>query len=174
MVVLVTGVPGTGKSTVADAVGRELGATVLGWDWAMAGLTANDEVQATIDQLPAPDRWALGWSILLSLATAELRRGSSVVLDGVARDPQVQAVRALAAGVGARSLVIACTCSDPEVHRSRVEDRRRNIPGWYELQWPDVAASAAQWSPPADVDIELDAVLGLEDNLSGVRALLRR
>ena len=33
-VVLVTGLPGTGKTTLAERVAPPLGAPVLGWDWA--------------------------------------------------------------------------------------------------------------------------------------------
>ena len=33
LVVLITGLPGSGKSTMAEVAGRALGAPVLGHDW---------------------------------------------------------------------------------------------------------------------------------------------
>ena len=62
--VVVTGPPGTGKSTVAEAAAGALGAAVLGWDGAMAGLTGFAEVQAAPAGLTRERHRAVGWSIL--------------------------------------------------------------------------------------------------------------
>ena len=35
----------------------------------------------------------VGWSVLWALARSQLRLGSSVVLDGVAREPEVEGTR---------------------------------------------------------------------------------
>jgi len=39
--------------------------------------------------------------------------------------------------------VIECTCSDESLYRSRLKTRKRNIPGWHELEWSDVEKSEA-------------------------------
>lgn len=44
LLVAVTGVPGTGKSAVADAAGQLLGAAVFAHDWAMSGLRPYPEL----------------------------------------------------------------------------------------------------------------------------------
>ena len=82
--VLVTGLPGTGKSTVAEQVADLIGASVLGHDWAMSGLRPYDALWRTMDTMVPPGQGAVGWSICGALARAHLRRGASVVLDGVA------------------------------------------------------------------------------------------
>ncbi len=46
VLVLVTGLPGTGKSSVADVVASELNAAVLAHDWAMSALRPYPELRA--------------------------------------------------------------------------------------------------------------------------------
>ncbi len=104
-----------------------------------------------------PGHRVVGWSLLWALARAQLRRGSSVVLDGVARDPEVVGTRLVAVEEGATTLVVMTSCVDAELHRSRVEGRSRGIPNWYELDWEHVAQARASWVTPVDVDITLEA-----------------
>jgi predicted kinase len=138
LLVLVTGLQGTGKSTIAAAAAEELGAAVLGHDWAMSGLRPYPGLQDALDAMTPPGRREVGWSILSALARAQLRRGASVVLDGVARQAEVDLCRRLAASEAASLVVVLTTCSDAGTHRSRVEGRARGIPNWYELDWPHV------------------------------------
>src|SRR5580692_9628438 len=105
VLVLVTGLPGTGKSTVADAVAGLLGTAVLAHDWAMSGLRPYPELQAALDHMTPPGHRAVGWSILRALARAQLRQGSSVVLDGVARLPEIGDCRHLADEEGAQMIL---------------------------------------------------------------------
>jgi len=157
VLVLITGLPGTGKSTMAEVAARELGAALLGHDWAMSGLRPYREIQEALDAMDPPGHRDVGWSILWALARAQLRMGSPVVVDGVARQPEVAGTRRVADEEGARSLVVTTRCSDPDVHRTRVEGRRRHIPNWYELDWDHVARSRALWVTPDDVDLVLEA-----------------
>lgn len=171
---LLTGPPGTGKSTLADAAAIELAAPVLGWDWAMASLTSFDPVQEAITGMSHLEHRRLGWSILWNLATAQLRRRSSVVLDGVARDLEVAGTRDLARSAGVRCTVVATRCTDVDLHRSRVEGRVRGIPGWHELDWGHVSGLLDRWEEPLEVDLRLDAVQPLDDNVDELLAALRR
>lgn len=170
--VLITGLPGTGKSTMAEVAGRALGAPVLGHDWAMSGLRPFPELQAALDTMGPRGHRGVGWSLLWALARSQIRAGSPVVLDGVARDPEVEGTRLVAQQEGVRSLVILTTCRDAELHRSRVEGRRRMIPDWYELDWDHVERARASWVPPGDVDLVLEAADQMEENATRVQALL--
>ena len=107
-----TGLQGTGKSTVAQMAANVLGAPLIAHDWAMSGLRPFPEIQAALGAMEPPGHGRVGWSLLRAFAQSQLRRGSSVVVDGVARAPQVEAMRLLAAEEGARFFVIMTDCSN--------------------------------------------------------------
>jgi predicted kinase len=172
-IVLVTGPPGTGKSTLASAAAGMLGAPVLGWDWVMAGLTPFDGVQQALATLDHVGHRRVGWSILWNLAVAQARDGRSSVLDGCARQVEVDETRARAAATGARCAVVTTRCTDAGLHRRRIEARTRAIPGWYELDWPHVAGFLARWEEPTGADLRLDAASPLADNLARLAAAFR-
>jgi predicted kinase len=170
LLVLVTGLQATGKSTMGQVAADELGVPMLSHDWAMSGLRPFPEIQHALDTMDPPGHRAVGWSLLWALARSHLRAGSSVVLDGVAREPETEATRRLAQEEHANSLVVMTTCGDVALQRDRVEGRDRHIPNWYELDWAHVERARASWLPPPGVDLVLDAT----DSLSANADLLRR
>ncbi len=174
MIVLVTGLQGSGKSTIAEHCAGALGASMFAWDWAMAALTPFEPLQDAIRTLDRETCRALGWAMVLQSAREQLRRGQPVVLDGMARDRDVRAVRVLATERGVPSVIVMTTCDDLAVQRSRIEGRRRGIPGWEELTWEDVERSRASWEPPTDVDLTVDSTRPLPECLDAVlRAVTR-
>jgi predicted kinase len=130
LLVLVTGLQGTGKSTIAAAAAARLGAAVLSHDWAMSALVPFPELQAALDAMEPSGRRPVGWSILRALAREQLRREAAILLDGVARASEIADCRALADQENARLVLLVTECTDVELHRSRVEGRQRSIPGW--------------------------------------------
>jgi hypothetical protein len=161
---LITGLPGTGKSTVAEQAAALLGAPVLAHDWAMSGLRPFEVVQSALDSMGPSGHRSVGWSILCALGRAQIRRGSSVVLDGVARAPQVEQCREVAHDEGARFLTVVTECTDLDTHRSRIESRQRLIPDWYELDWERVQRSRSSWDPLLPADLTLRATDPVETN----------
>jgi predicted kinase len=168
LLVLVTGLPGTGKSTMAEVAAVELGAPVLGHDWAMSGLRPYPELQEALDAMGLRGHRGVGWSILWALARSQLRRGQHVVLDGVARAPEVTRTRATASEEGASSFVVMTECIDPALHRGRIEGRQRGIPGWYELDWEHVARARGEWKALDGVDLALEAAAPVAENAASL------
>jgi predicted kinase len=167
---MITGLPGSGKSTVAEQAAGLLDATLLAHDWAMSGLRPYPDLQNALDGMQPVGHGPVGWSILRGLARSELRRGQSVVLDGVARAGEIERGDQLALEEGSRLVVVLVECPDTDVHRLRIESRKRAIPDWYELTWDDVERSKARWSPPNPIDLRLDSTSPREAN----RELLSR
>ena len=60
---LITGLPGTGKSTIADQAAELLGAPVLAHDWAMSGLRPFEAVQSALDEMVPSGHQSVGWSM---------------------------------------------------------------------------------------------------------------
>jgi SAM-dependent methyltransferase len=137
-----------------------------------SGLRPYRSLQDALDAMSPPGHREVGWSVLAALARAQLRRGASVVLDGVARQAEVDLCRRLAAAEAASLVVVLTTRSDASTHRSRVEGRARGIPNWYELDWPHVERARSTWEAPLGVDLELDAVRSLAENLELLKTVL--
>ena len=53
-------------------------------------------------------------------------------------------------------------------HRSRVEGRRRNIPGWHEIDWSHVEFMMTEIQPLSVPHFTVDAMESAESNLSTV------
>jgi predicted kinase len=162
--VVVTGWTGAGKSTTADALAGALGATVASFDWVMSALRAHPHVWSVVEE-PVETQRRVGWDLLSRVAEQQLRSGRSCVLDLVAREQPRREWAEMAGTYGASFGVVECVCSDIEVHRSRVDGRRREIPGWYELEWEWVERGRRFYEPLGEPKVVIDAVDSPEDNL---------
>lgn len=63
-------------------------------------------------------------------ATANVRAGRSVVLDGVARQRQLRGIENLAKREKSTVLTVLTSCDDVGVHQAYVTGRQRRIGGW--------------------------------------------
>lgn len=162
--VLVTGWTGSGKSTLADGLADRLGATTASFDWVMSGLRAMEDVWSVVET-PVELQRRVGWNLLSRVAEQQLRRGSSCVLDLVARGEPRREWESLAQKYDAGFAVIECICSDEATHRRRVEGRDRAIPGWYELEWDHVGIGRQRYIPLSEPKLVLDAADPAIDNL---------
>jgi len=87
-----------------------------------------------------------------------------VILDGVARTPDVEQCREVAKQEGARFLTVLTECADLDTHRIRIKSRQRLIPNWYELDWDRVERSRSTWDPSLPADLALQATDSIEAN----------
>lgn len=142
MLIVFSGLPGAGKSTLARRLAERLKATYLRID-------TIEQALRTCGTLPAgvvTEGYAVGYRV----AEDNLRMGGIVVADSVnplavTRDAWVAVAERAAAAV----LEIEIVCSDPDEHRSRVETRVTDVPGLVLPSWKTVQERDYQpWDRP--------------------------
>jgi len=160
--IVFSGLPGTGKSTLAEIIGKQFGVPVFAKDWLEAVLLQNG-LQPTRD---GKSLGYVGYELLTTLAERQLMLGQSVILDSVAGIQRIRdAWKGLAERYHAGWRVIECICSNEEIHRERLGTRKRNIPGWHELDWFEVEKVRDYYEPWQQEHLVLDMMKPFEENL---------
>ena len=128
MLIVFSGLPGTGKTTIARELARVTGA-----------------VHLRIDSIEQPMRDAgiavegQGYAVAYARAEDSLRAGRTVIADCV--NPwrlTREAWHAVAERAEVKSLDVEIVCSDADEHRRRVETRSADIAGHQLPSWQDV------------------------------------
>jgi predicted kinase len=156
--IVVSGLPGSGKSTVADGLSRALSMPVFSIDPIEAAMWRNglDKKQTGI----------AAYEVAAALADEHLRLGHSVIIDAVNPVEAPRAGwRALAAKYRADLKIIECVCANEATHRRRIEARRRNIDGMPEIPWSRVLERRAEYEPWTDERLTLDTSIGTSEKL---------
>ncbi len=170
--IVFTGLPGTGKSAIAEPVGRELEIPVFAKDWLEATLRRCGLMPGT---QAGRDLGYASYELLTTLAARQLDLDQSAILDSVASFKRVRNQwRELADAHGAAWRVIECVCSSESTHRSRLKSRKRGISGWDELTWMDVEAVRSYYEPWGEEErLILDTVEPLKKNIDAALKYLK-
>ena len=166
---LCTGVPGTGKTTLAEAITKEHHAALLNWDWMMSAVRVFPEVWETLAN-DADQRRDVGYTLMSRMLEYRLRLGQSSVLDCVARPRAVRQWNELCDRYNTPFIGVECVLPDEAEHRGRIEGRDRAIPGWDELEWAFVANSRAIYEPLKEPKLTINATNLVDNNLALLRA----
>ena len=139
MLVSFSGLPATGKTTLARAVAVRLPAVHLRID-----TIEQASVDAGADAHPVGP---IGYYVARALAADHLRQGLAVVADCVNPLPVTRDMwRDVAQRAGVTLVEVEVLCSDRRLHQQRVRDRRSDIPGLPLPTWQELAQiSYAPW-----------------------------
>lgn len=148
MLITFSGLPGTGKSTIARLLAQQIGAVYLRVDTIEQALRSGEET----DQAIGPE----GYFVIYGLARENLLLGATVITDSVNDLMLIRnAYRDIALLSGAKLLEVEMICSDRHKHRFRVENRVSDIKG---LTLPDWSAvEQREYQPWERAPLQLDS-----------------
>jgi predicted kinase len=164
MLVVLGGLPGTGKTTLGKALAVKRSAAYVRVDEIEHALTCLAKL--------GPDIGAAGYVVAFAVAASNLRLGSLVIADSVNPVPESrQGWRDVAHGEAARLLEIEVICSNGVEHRRRVETRTADIAEFTLPSWSSVMRrDYVPWtSPRLVVDT---ALLTLDEAVVAVEAAI--
>jgi len=131
MLIVLSGLPGSGKTTVARELVARLSAVYLRIDVIEQALVSAKVLAGEVG--PA------GYEVAYALARSNLALGLTVVADCVNPLPVTrEAWRAVAASTSSRVLEVEVICSDAAEHRRRIEHREPDIPDHVLPDWASV------------------------------------
>lgn len=158
--ILFAGMPGSGKTTLARMLARELNIPVF----------AKDRIQRVLrDHNLADASSGDGYYIILDMADEQLSLGLSVILDATFPLDHFRTVASeIAARYSANFAAIYCTCSDDTVWRERMTHRVQYVPGWKPVGWDDVVRMRDYYQPWNDNALVVDSLYLPEENFPKV------
>ncbi len=155
-----SGLPGSGKSTIAAGIAKHLKLPVL----------SVDPIESAIIKAGIARSFETGLAAYLvaeRLADEQLKLANSVIIDAVNAEEEGKDVwRGLAGRHGLEPIVLDVVTSDVALHQGRLLSRVRGLHGLDEVTWDMVQArqkAATEWTEPA---LRIDSADDLEANIN--------
>lgn len=160
--VLMSGLPGTGRSELAAYLARERG-------WA---LFTKDAVTRSLAEVEIAHKLA-AYTVMFSLAGLNLRNGLSVVLDASFSLPRTRTqARKVAQEHGASFAAIACVCSDSGRWRQQLAMNPPPTEGWASPAFVSPEQIQKRYYPWRGPHLPLDTLGSLDENYQRLTAYL--
>ncbi len=164
MLLVMSGLPGTGKSELAQQVGARLRLPVFSVEAIESAVLRSGLAQSFETGLAA-------YLVAEALADSQLKMGQGVIVDAVnAVEPAKDMWRGLAARHGLALRVVECSCSDEELHRRRLSARGQRFDNFPEPSWEDILRTRLEYTSWREPALAVDSALPLESNVERVLA----
>jgi predicted kinase len=159
ILIVMSGLPGSGKSAIAERLAQRLKLPML----------SVDPIESAILQAGIQRSFETGLAAYLvaqTLADGQLKLGNSVIIDAVNAEEEGKDIwRTLARKHRLTPTILLVTVSDRSLHRQRVESRVRGIPGIPEVTWQMVEARERAFTPWKEPTLTLDGSRELDANV---------
>jgi predicted kinase len=155
--IVLSGLPGSGKSTIAELLAKRLRLPIF----------SVDPIESAIVKAGIARSFETGLAAYLvaaTLADEQLKLGNSVIIDAVNAEEEGKDVwRGLAKKHGVE-LIVLLVALERSLHRQRLESRVRNLHGFSEVTWDKVEARRKAFTAWKEPFLELDTSRDVEMN----------
>ena len=166
--IVVSGLPGVGKTTLADGLGSTLRAVRV----------SVDLVEDALLGAGLPADWTTGvaaYEAARAVAEENLALGQTVVVDAVNdSSPARETWQRAAEATGAQLITLLLVLADLDEHRERLDGRDRGLAHVPEPDWSEVEDRAQAFEPWESPHAVLDASAAPVDVLAAALAALDR
>lgn len=169
MLLIMAGLPGTGKTTLAGALAERTGGAVLDKDTIRAALFGDN-----VDYTPEQDDFVFEVMLQTAAWIVAKDRRRPVIVDGrlFARSTQLERVKKFAEKIALESLVIECVCSEESARKRLEADLARGTHFARNRTWELYQDVKRRFEPLAEPKLVVNTDAPLEGCLSAVvRAL---
>lgn len=156
--IIVSGLPGVGKSALAEKLAEYLGIPIF----------SVDPIESAIIKSGLKRSFETGLAAYLTaetLAKEQLKLGLSIIIDAVSPVKEARVMwQNLSKKYQTKLIIIECVL-DPELHKKRIEARIRNMHGIPEVTWGDVEKCQKEYLKWTEDRLVLNTANDLKNNL---------